>query len=439
MKKLFLSLLLLCSGMNIQAALQIEITEGVESAEPIAIVPFGWKGQGPRPPQDIAQIVNNNLRMSGHFSPLPVKDMLARPTELSQVKYKNWRILEQPYLVIGQVTELPGNKYNVEFRLLDVYKGAEIAGETYKVPRSLLRSRAHQISDIIFKELTGIRGAFDTKLAFVKKMPKSTNPKFRYWLFMSDSDTENEEAILRSRKAIISPTWSRDANKLAFAVIRKNGQSIYYYDRRTRKKGRLTLSNEKFSAPAWSPDGSKLAMVKLHNGSSDVYIMDLKSRKKKRITKHWAIDTEPTWSIDGKSLVFTSDRGGRPQLYEYNLASKRVQRLTFEGKENLRASFSPDGSMITFVHLSRDGQYHVGLLDMQTRQMSLLTKATYEESEHESPSFAPNGGMVIYAANYQNKRGVLATVSVDGRVHKRFMNKQEAGEVREPAWSPFLN
>jgi TolB protein len=423
----------------VSAALRIEITEGIEGAERIAVVPFGWRGKG-KSPGDIAGVIDGNLHRSGRFSPLDRKDMLAKPTQSAQIKFKNWRLLEIPYLVIGNMREVGGNYYHVEFRLFDVYRSREMRGVAYKkVHRSQLRMIAHQISDTIYQELTGERGAFATKLAYVKKMPKATNPKFRYWLIIADSDTQNEQLVLKSRRAILSPTWSPKSDKLAFVVLHKKGPSVYIYDLVANKNDRVTFSHEKFSAPSWSPDGKKLALQKLGNGSADVFVLDLKSKRKRRITRHWAIDAEPVWAPDGKSLIFTSDRGGQAQLYQHSFTTGGTTRLTFEGKYNTRASFSPDGSMITFVHLSGDGQFHVAVMDLATNQMRLLTKASYEESEHESPSFAPNGSMIIYAANYRNKRGLLASVSTDGQVHLRYAHERGMGEVREPAWSSFLN
>ncbi|MDH5230151.1 MAG: Tol-Pal system beta propeller repeat protein TolB [Gammaproteobacteria bacterium] len=420
-----------------QAALKIEITEGAEGAEPIAIVPFSWSGKADAP-ENVSAIVSADLHRSGRFAPLPEKDMLAKPSEVEKINFKNWRILEVPYLVIGNMNELPDGKYRVVFRLFDVYRAKQMTGFAATGTRGTLRRIAHQISDAIYKELTGERGAFATKLAYVKKLPKETNPNRRYWLFTADADTENEKPVLMSVNPIISPTWSPDSTKLAFVVVRGSGQSIYVYDVKNNTSERITFSKEKFSAPAWSPDGKQMAMVRLKDGGADIFVMDLKTKKKKRITRHWSIDTEPAWSPDGKSLVFTSERGGSPQLYEYNFSTTKVRRLTFEGKENLRASFSPDGTMITFVH-SEGGKYHVAVMDMATQQIRLLTKASHEETEHESPSFAPNASMVIYAANYRNQRGVLAAVSVDGGVHQRFSYDKGAGEVREPAWSSFLD
>lgn len=427
----------LCLMAPVQATLTIEITEGVEDAEPIAVVPFGWQGQD-APAVDIAAIVSADLRRSGRFRPMAEKDMLAKPTQTAQIRFKNWRIMDVPYLVIGQMREVGENSYQVEFRLFDVFRAKQLTG--YRMPpvrRNQLRMIAHQISDAVYQEITGERGAFATRLAYIKKLPKQAEDPYRYLLFIADADTENERPILRSRNPIFSPTWSPDGSKLAYAVARSTGQSIYVFNLASKRIVQLTRPAEKFSAPAWSPDGRKMAMAKLENGSSDIFVMDLDSMQKRRITRHWAIDTEPTWSPDGKSLVFTSDRGGSPQLYQYDFDTGKVKRLTFEGKQNLRASFSPDGRMICFVRMGEDGQHMIAVMDLENETTQVLSKRSQQESWHESPTFAPNGSMIMYAAIWRG-RNVLAAISVDGRVHQRFSVKTGAN-VQEPAWSPFLD
>ena len=412
---------------NAMAGLVLEITEGAKDAPPIAIVPFHWPDKG-QPPQDISAIVAADLTRSGQFAPLPVKDMLAKPFEPGQIRFNNWRMVDVPNLVIGKITPAENNTYVVEFRLFDVYRQKQMSGFRYRATEGQLRKIAHKISDIVYQALTGVKGAFDTKIVYIKKFPKGTPDPYR--LYLSDADTYNEQEIIRHHMPILSPTWSPDNSKLAFAMAGSFGSGIFVFDINTGKPPvRVTPHNIKASAPSWSPDGKKLAMQVMANGSSDIYTLDLETRKMQQITHHWAIDAEPAWSPDNKSIIFTSDRGGSPQLYQYFFDTQNVQRLTFDGKQNLRAAFSPDGKMITFVHLSANNGYNIAVMDLSTKEMRIVADSSNGESEHESPSFAPNGSMIIYAANYPQK-------GKQGR--KTGLVAVSAGEVREPAWSSYL-
>ncbi len=438
-------ILLMCVGLwssQSSAELTIEITEGVEGTLPVAVVPFAWLGAG-KPPQDVAKIVSNDLRRSGRFDPMAMNDMLAKPTEPAQIKFQNWRIMEIPALVIGKVW-LSGNPdfpYGVEFRVYDVFKEERIAALRYKVRKGQLRKVAHQISDIVYEKLTGEKGAFNTRIAYIKKLPQQAARP--YGLFIADSDTANEQGILVSRFPILSPTWSPDNKKLAYVKASNLGAGIYIYDVSKQTQQRVTPKRSSYSAPSWSPDGKKLAMMLAKDGSTDIYVMDLQTREFKKITKHWAIDTEPSWSPKGDSLIFTSERGGSAQLYRYTFKTQKIKRITFKGRQNLRAAHSPDGSMITFVHLSSDRRYHIAVMELDSGLMRIVSSNSRGESEHESPSFSPNGSMIIYAANYpqkgaKTKRTGLVAVTVDGRMQQHFTDTG-AGEVREPAWSSFLN
>ena len=433
-----LSLWILVSTAH--AELVLEITQGVNDALPIAIVPFKWAGSG-KPPQDIAAIVTADLTRSGQFAPLPEKDMLAKPFEPQQIRFKNWRIVDVPNLVIGKLSAVGNDTYVVEFRLFDVYRQKQLAGFRYTLKGNQLRIIAHKISDIVYESLTGVKGAFDTKIVYIKKFPKGARDRYR--LYISDADLHNEQEIIRHYMPILSPVWSPDNSKIAFAMAGSFGAGVFVFDLKTGKPPvRVTPHNIKASAPSWSPDGKHLALQVMANGSSDIYTLDLDTHKLERITHHWSIDAEPAWSPDNKSIIFTSDRGGSAQLYQYFFDSKQIKRLTFNGRQNLRAAFSPDGKLITFVHLTANNGYNVAVMNLSTGEMRIVADSKHGESEVESPSFAPNGSMIIYAANYAPKgkkaiKAGLVVVSVDGKVRQHFVD-DSAGEVREPAWSYYF-
>ena len=430
------------------AVLTIEIKGGIDDAEPIAIVPFKMLGtaKGKKLSTDIAAVIGADLARSAQFAPLERKNMLAKPYKPRQIKFKNWRMLDVPNLVIGSIKNKGNGNYYVSFRLYDVYRQKQIIGYGWPAKESQLRGIAHKISDVIYEELIGTKGAFDTRVVYIKKFPNKTSKPYR--LYLADADTFNEQEVMRHDWPLFSPTWSDDNSKLAFAMAGSRGAGIFIFDIATGKAPkRLTKRSVKASAPSWSPDGKKMAMQVLEKGSADIFIMDLKTKRMKRIAPHWSIDAEPVWSPDGKSIIFTSDRGGSSQLYQYTFSNRKAKRLTFKGKQNLRASFSPDGKMITFVHLSKNNGYNIAVMDLSTREMHIVADSSYGESEHESPSFAPNGSMIIYAANYpqagkqsskKEKKTGLVAVSVDGTVQQHFTD-DGMGEVREPAWSSYLN
>jgi len=436
----FFAFLFLLSG-SARAVLTIEITEGVEGALPIAVSPFAWQGPG-GPPADVAAIIAADLNRSGRFASLPDKEMLQKPTDVREINWRSWRALEVPYLVIGKwgPSKQTVGAYDVQYALYDTVREKHLLG--YVIDRvfpAQLRMAAHHVSDIVYQELTGERGAFSTKIAYIKTVGASD--PHPYWLYIAESDTQNEQVILKSKQPILSPAWSPDSKKLAYVKTSDRGPAIYAID--IGQGTQETLSPPgKFSAPAWSPDGKKMAMVGYEGGSTDIFVLDLATKRLDQITRHWSIDTEPAWAPDGRSIVFNSERGGSPQIYQHFFDSGQVKRLTFEGRQNLRASFSPDGRMVTFVRLGDGGGYQIAVMELATGETRLLDKPGWEESEGESPSFAPNSSMIIYASNYlekggRSKRGVLAAVSVDGRVHQRF-SAEGVGEVREPAWSGYL-
>jgi len=410
-----------------QAALTIEITQGVEGALPVAVVPFGWQGpEGSQPPGDVAAVITADLQRSGRFSPLPVTDMLSRPHEGGQVNFRDWRLLNVENLVVGRVVA-SGDSYIVQFQLFDVFRATPLIGYSIRSTAAGLRLTAHQISDLIYETLMGGPGAFATRIAYVTEV-RSDDGGRHYSLQVADADGHNPQPVLNSSEPLMSPSWSPDGKRLAYVSFESKRPAIYIQEIDTGRRELITSYPGLNGAPRWSPDGKSLALVLSRSGSADVYVLDLERRNLRQITHSYSIDTEPVWYPDGSALIFTSDRGGTPQLYRVLLADGIAKRLTFEGRYNSRASFSPDGKRIAMVHEDQ-GAFRIAVMELDSGAIQILTDSKLDES----PSFAPNGSMVIYATEDKG-RGVLSAVSVDGRVKQRLALQK--GHAREPAWSP---
>jgi len=429
MKKIFLSLLISLAWLHTALAdLTIEITEGVEGALPIAVVPFGWQGAGGVPPVDVADVINADLQRSGRFKTIPRGDMLSRPTAGEEVEFKDWRALNAENLVVGQIRPQGTGGYEIRFQLFDVFRGEQLTG--YTIPTTLpnLRATAHRIADLIYEKLLGVPGAFATRVAYITSV-KQADGKTRIDLNVADADGYNPETIVSSSEPLMSPAWSPDGRKIAYVSFEGGQSAIYVQEVYTGQRQKVTSFKGINGAPAWSPDGRKLAMTLSKDGNPDIFVFDLATRKLTPVTRHYAIDTEAAWSPDGRYLVFTSDRGGKPQIYRVSAFGGQAERVTFQGSYNARASYSPDGKLLTLVTRD-DGNYRIAVQDLSSGVMQVLSQGSLDES----PSFAPNGSMIIYASK-AGGRGVLAAVSVDGRVRQRLALQE--GDVREPVWSPF--
>ncbi|MGY8906856.1 Tol-Pal system beta propeller repeat protein TolB [Candidatus Njordibacter sp. Uisw_056] len=408
--------------------LVIEITQGVDNPVPIAVVPFQWSGDSALN-EDVAQVVDADLERSGQFKSLKRSLMLSFPYQKEDIYFRDWSYLATEYLIIGQVLPTDDGGYQVDYQLFDVQRQESVAGARFTGGKNDLRALAHSVSDAVYEALTGLKGAFRTRIAYVAA-DKKVNPSY-YKLLVADADGYNAKEILKSNQPIMSPSWSRDASKLAYVSFETNRPAIYVQDITTGKRERIKSFKGINGAPAWSPDGSKLAIVLSKDGNAEIYVLDLTTNRLTRVTKHYGIDTEPSWSVDGKNILFTSDRGGKPQIYQVTLDSGWVERLTFEGDYNARGSLTHDGRFLVLVS-RHDSQFHIAVQDLQRGTMSLLTQTSLDES----PSVAPNGSMVIYSTQ-DGGRDILAAVSIDGKV--KFNIPANEGVVREPAWSPYLN
>jgi len=424
-----LTYLLSCAGF-VHAQLQIEITKGIDNPTPIAIVPFAWDGAGGSAPADVAQVVDSDLVRSGQFSPVSRRDMLSFPKKASDIYFRDWRAISADYVLIGRVGPGSPGMIKVSYQLFDTARQQEIASGAFENVLPELRMVGHRVADAVYEKLTGIRGAFATRLVYVS-VSRNPNGKDFYRLILSDSDGQRPIVLLEGRDPIMAPSWSPDGNEVAYVSFETSRPAIYRQNLRTGVREQLTNFKGLNNSPVWSPDGNTMAMVLSKDGSPDIYLMNLTTKKLTQLTNHYAIDTEPTWMPDGNALLFTSDRGGRPQIYRYDLRSKAITRVTFEGRYNARARVAQDGRNVALVHQS-SGQYHIAVHDLVTERLTVLTSTSLDES----PSIAPNGSIVLYAT----KRGgesILSAVAVDGGVS--FNLPARDGSVQEPAWSPYLD
>ena len=411
------------------AELTIRITQGVGKQTPVAIVPFGVGSGLSKISENITEIITNDLLRSGRFSVTPVENMLQQPTTGAEIDFDDWSILGVEAVVIGKITEGRNNSYNIQFQLFDIYKREQIVGYRMPANEKTLRRSAHRIADMVFEELTGIRGVFDTKVAYVRS--NASNEKRNYTLVISDSDGENEQIVLESKDPIMSPAWSPDSRMLSYVSFEGNMSTIYVQNLRTGNRRKISELPGINGSPAFSPDGRKLVLtLGGSDGNLDIHVLDIATRNLKRLTYNRSIDTEATWAPNGEEIYFTSDRGGSPQIYKMKLNSDRASRVTFEGSYNARPRLSPDGNKLAMVHQYR-GDYRIAIYDIEEKDLLILSSG----SQDESPSFAPNSDTLIYATKLSGD-GVLETVTADGLVRQRMAPK--SGDIREPVWSPFL-
>lgn len=434
------------------ARINIEITQGMAGGVPIVVTrsvdEMGQQGPRRASFEDLAEVVRADLKMCGRFEPIHPDRLPLITSHQQEMAQQTWQRLGAENAVIGVVTPQGPHHFNVTFQLLDVYKpnvGASRTGEVVvqdanhilmsksftNVPKESFRALSHHISDLIYEKLTGIRGAFSTRIAYVMVEPTRHGP--RYSLEVADADGFNPMKLMSSKEPIMSPSWSPDGKRLACVSFEKHRAEIYLIDVATGRRELLSKFPGINGAPAWSPDGSRLALVLSKDGSPKIFLMDLLTRQLTQMTDGYSIDTEPAWAVDGHHLYFTSNRGGKPQIYRMSVATKKAERVTYVGNYNARPMLTPDGRYLVMMHREQgEPQFHIASQDLKTGEVTVLTHARLDES----PTLSPNGAMVLYGTQ-EGDRQILGLVTLDGRGQLRLPARE--GSVQEPAWSPFLS
>ena len=428
-KKLLILIIAVLSLQTAQAQLEIEIISGNASALPIAIVPMAWQANEPAPATRVDEIISGDLYRSGLFDPMDVEDMAERPTDGEAIRFGNWRLLKVDYIVVGQVrTPADGDGYELIYQLFDVHTQEMLLSRITTVGPGDLRFGAHRVADSIYEKLTGVPGAFSTRIAYITAT--GVGNEQRYELVVADADGFGPQSIVGSPEPLLSPAWSPDGRYLAYVSFEQGNSAIYMQDVSTGARELISSGKGINGAPSFSPDGKRMALTLSRSGNPEINVRDMATGRTNQITQHWSIDTEPVWSPDGRYIYFTSDRGGRPQIYRVSPEGGNPERVTLEGDYNARASISPDGRRIA-VAQGRGNEYRIAVWDLESERFTILTPGKLDES----PSYAPNGSMILYATR-EGGKGVLSAVSADGNVRQRLILSD--GDVREPAWSPVI-
>lgn len=407
--------LLLCvSAATANAELSIEIIGAGEHQIPVSLVPMGGDAELS---VAINEVVTGDLQRSGLFR---LVDGAGRvPHTPEEVNYADWQTLGAEALSIGSV-ELREGKISATFRLLDVLKKSQLAGEIVSAKDTQVRAVGHRIADLIYEKLTGDKGVFSTRIAYVNRNGK------RYRLVVADSDGYNEQTVLDQNEPIMSPAWSADGSELAYVSFETGHAAVFVQSVFGHQRRLIADFPGSNSAPAWSPDGKQLAIVLTRDGSSQLYLVNVDGSNLRRISFSEGIDTEPNFSPDGQYLLFTSDRGGSAQIYRMPVVDGPERRMTFGEGTNYSPRYSADGKSFVFTHRTA-GQFFIATQDFQSGQMQIVSDGGWEKK----PSFAPNGKLILFASEARG-RGILATVSSDGRVKQRMFT--QSGDAREPVW-----
>ncbi len=401
------------------AQFKVDISGVGATQFPIAIAQFS--GEAGRT-QQVSTIVRADLERSGQFRGVDAGG--AALTEASRPVLTEWRGRGADALVVGSLAKLADGRIDVRFKLWDTVRGQDLGGQAHAVAEADLRLVAHRIADFIYEKLTGERGVFATRIAYVTRAAQ------RYTLWVADSDGEGAQVALNSAEPIISPAWSPSGNELAYVSFETKKPVVYTQDISTGKRSTVASFKGSNSAPAWAPDGDQMAVVLTRDGLSQIYGMSRTGDNLKRLASSNAIDTEPVYTPDGRSLYFVSDRGGSPQIYRMSAGGGGAERVTFNGSYNISPAVSPDGRWMAYVARNGGGAFRLQLMELSSRSITTLT----DTREDESPSFAPNNRLIMYATRAQG-REVLMTTTLDGKIKATLASNR--GDVREPIWGPY--
>lgn len=407
----------------------IDITKPSFERLPIAIPDF--KRQSSEQTQlahEMSGLLASDLDFSGIFRPLDPKGFLEDPQTMGvtagEIKFPDWRRLGADFMVRATY-QVQGSSLKMEARLFDVVGARMVMGKVYEGDVRDWRPMVHRLADEILLALTGERGVFDTKIAFVQVEGKNKE------IYIADFDGSNPVQVTRDANLNLSPSWSSDGSKLAYVSF-KEGNSKVFTANLTDGSTRLLCGYQGLNiSPAWRPGSGEMAVTLSKDGNPDIYLISSSGQVLQRLVHGWAISVSPGWSPDGRQLAYVSDETGSPQIYIVNAGGGQGRRITFSGTYNTSPSWSPKGDWIAYSS-KVGGRHNVFTIRPDGSDNRQLT---FGEGDNESPTWSPDGRMIAFSSTRQGGSAiwVLLTNGTGVRRLTRLGGSQEL-----PDWSPRL-
>jgi len=397
---------------DVESKIYIDITSPAFQQLPIAIQEF----QGPLG-KDISDIIEGDLEFTGFFLPVNRVAFVEYPDQ--KFNPKNWTPLGVEAVVKGTVKE--DTELTVKISLFDVFEGREVFRKEYKATRDLMRPLSHAIADDIYFKLTGEKGMFRSRIAFVSKDQE------RMGIYIMDWDGKRNTKMGLSGNIVLPPRWSKDGMKLIYSAERNRQWGIYLLDFLNMSEQKVYSSKGTNIAGNFFPDGNNFCFSSSKDGTPDLYIKNIKNDQISKISSSYGINVSPAVSPNGHYIAFVSDRGGSPQIYIMNRDGSNIRRLTFEGSYNTSPSWSPKGDRIVFV--GQRGRNQIFTIRPDRTELTQLTVS----GNNEDPSFSPDGRYITFSSDRDGMKGIYI-MRANGEFQRRITSKRQM--AFGPNWSP---
>ena len=412
--------------------LRIEITEGVIEPLPVAIPDLvAETARSVQMGQQIARVIAADLTGTGLFREVPSSAFISQISDFSAaIQYADWKAINAQALVTGAV-RVQGGQVRVQFRVYDVFSGAELGdGLQFVGASDGWRRIAHKVADAVYSRITGEGGYFDSRVVFVSESgPKSERRKR---LAVMDYDGANVQYLTDSDAIVLAPRFSANGDRVLYTSYETGFPRIYVLDVGSVQRKVLESQQGTMSfAPRFAPDGRTVVYSLSQGSNTDIYSMNIASGATSRLTRAPSIETAPSFSPDGARIVYESDRSGTQQLYVMPANGGEARRISFGDGRYGTPVWSPRGDLIAFTKQSK-GRFHIGVMRNDGSEERLLTASFLDEG----PSWSPNGRVVMFTRETQGVAGrsTLYSVDITGR-NLRPVRTPEGGS--DPSWGPL--
>jgi TolB protein len=285
---------------------------------------------------------------------------------------------------------------------------------------------ARRFADALMESITGMRGPFASKLAFVSTRGGRFKEVYTSWL-----DGGSLFRVTDNPTINLFPSFDKAADYLLYLSYKSMSPALYLVNLGQNVETHIAPPLGMAVGGALTPDGRIVGAFST-GGHTNLYLLDQSGAQLQSLTDDAAINVDPAPCGSGSTIAFSSDRSGTPQIYVMDSSGGGARRITYKGDYNTAPALSPDCKKIAYEGRGGGGfQIYVANANGGGGPRQLT-----QQGSNEGPTWSPDGRYIAFSSRRGGDTRIYMMLAADGKITGALTEGD--GDDTSPAWSWWI-